>query len=165
MKLISALLITTFGVTAAHADHHSLQIDDCTPRSVANGYGQSSYLLEPWSENSYLVQDHQIRLAVLTNGKDEYPGYYLMVLGKAPTFQHDPGPRQCRIITFEGSTGFSKVDMDSLSVNSTESRGREVIIFSLQVETTSSDSLTQTKNISVGFFTEDGNVWAHFEEI
>lgn len=159
MKLgwLGTLLI--FIVTVTYADQHSLQIDGCDSRSVS--LGQAAYLLEPWDEHSKEISD-QVRLATLRSADLGHQEYYLLILGKTPVFEHDPGPRQCRVITFEGSNGFARIDMSGVITKQVEHRGKQVLSFSVPVAIVQQDESEREVILLVNFDTENGNTTARF---
>lgn len=162
MKLKAVVFVLTMA-TYAQADHHSLQIDDCSKRSIARSH--AGYLVEPWVDNTRYLPKHNLRFVVLGNGMPSSRAYYLMILGNPP--QDDPsevGPRLCRIVTIDGPTGFSKIEMGASSVEEVRLRGRDSSIFTVPVQITSEAGTSRRQMLSVGYQHERGSITAKLED-
>ena len=157
LKLKIAVFVASVAA-AAHADHHSLQVDDCSDRSVAPSH--VGYLVEPWEDNIRYVPQHNLRFAVVGSGEPTPTSHYLMILGNAPQHESEVGPRLCRLVTIEGATGFSKIEMAAASVEETTRRGREFLILVVPVEITTGTGTTRRQRLSVGYLHENGNTIA-----
>ncbi|MEM1387059.1 MAG: hypothetical protein AAF748_13960 [Pseudomonadota bacterium] len=162
MTLRTALVIASLA-TAAEADHHSLQIDDCGERAVANAH--AAYLVEPWEKNTRYQPEHNLRFIVLGNGEGAPPAYYLMLLANPPASPSDPGPRTCRIVTIEGATGFAEIEMAAATFEDELRRGRVLTVFTVPVDITSASGSTRRQALSVRYLHENGNTTASLDDL
>jgi hypothetical protein len=149
---------------AAQADHHSLELDGCEEGAFSR-FG-AAYLVEPWEANSFYLPEHNLRVAVLGSGPEEAvepQSLYLMFLGQAPVFENDPGPRICRIVTFEDTLGFSAIDLAEAVHETVLSRGQEQLRLTLPVEITLPSGASRRETLSVRYQHETGNMGASLE--
>lgn len=68
-------------------------------------------LAEPWEVNTRLFAEGKVRLAVIDTIEPAAAAFHLLVL--SPPYD-ELGGRQCRVISFDGQSGFAGMDLAGL---------------------------------------------------
>lgn len=115
MVLTAALML---GATAATAQ----SIGDCDWRASAQA------LAEPWEENTRTFSNGKTRLALLDTVEPAAGAFHLLIL--SPPL-NELGERQCRVISYDGTVGFSNIEFSALEADYDPSKG---LSFTLPVQ-------------------------------
>ncbi len=117
---------------------------------------QARNLAEPWEENTRLFANGAVRLALLDTVEPAAGAFHLLVL--SPPY-NELGDRQCRVVSLEGSIGFSGIDFANVGAAYDPSVG---LIFNFEAHRFDSgynDFLPITLEVTLNQATGDIGVW------
>lgn len=97
-------------------------VSDCDWRASAQA------VAEPWEQNTRTFSNGKTRL-VLTDTIEPAAGAYHVVIMSPP--YGETGERQCRVVSYDGSVGFSGVEFSALSAGYDPAKG---LLFDVPVQ-------------------------------
>ncbi|MDA7430511.1 hypothetical protein PGB28_18780 [Primorskyibacter aestuariivivens] len=97
-------------------------VSDCDWRASALA------LVEPWEDNSRTFSNGQTRLALTDTIEPAAGAFHIVIL--SPPYD-ELGGRQCKVVSLDGSIGFSGVEFGAMNANYDPSVG---LIFDLPVQ-------------------------------
>ncbi len=111
-----------------------------TARAPAQDVGECDYraapqaIAEPWEDNTRTFANGDVRLTLIDTIEPAAAAFHIMVL--SPPFD-EVGGRQCRVISFQGASGFSGVSFAQLTAGYDPARG---LMFEVPVQVYDSDA-------------------------
>ena len=148
MRLPAAALALTLAATGAVAQ----QVSDCDWRASAQA------VAEPWEQNSRTFSNGAVRLALLDTIEPAAAAFHLLVL--SPPYD-EVGGRQCRVLSFQGATGFGAMDFAALFAEYDPARG---LFFEIPVEVydgTRGEMIPRWLNLVLNQATGEIDAWLH----
>ncbi len=100
--LLTGALVCLAGAASAQ------EVSECDWRASARN------LVEPWEQNSRAFANGNVRIALLDTVEPGAVPYQILVL--SPPFD-ELGARQCRVISFQGGSGFAGVSFSALEAS------------------------------------------------